>query len=283
MTINYNVTGAERKKLVQTIAEILECEAKYLGVPSCAYQIDYFTVDKNGVLSFDDSADSEEIEQLIEALCERGFEAEVETEESVIAIAYPMAKLGEEGLTNLKKYVEAKHDLFCEAFGTDELPLEADEEKVSFPWFDGEATPEQVQAYSTFVCKLCEMMATAKRVTATEKPIDNPKYAMRCICLRIGLIGSEYKEIRKAILARLSGSSAFKQDPRKEYAPGCDPIPTPENTVAFDVEEAKERLQDPQVQEEIKAILNGEDEDDEPVIKTEVVAKLTNPEGAICR
>ena len=39
--------------------------------------------------------------------------------------------------------------------------------------------------------------------------------------------------------------------------PGCDPIPTPENTVSFDVEEAKARLQDPAVQEEIKAILNG--------------------------
>ena len=103
------------------------------------------------------------------------------------------------------------------------------------------------------------MMATAKRVTATEKPIDNPKYAMRCICLRIGLIGEQYKEARKELLSRLSGSSAFKQGPRKEYAPGCDPIPTPENTVPFDVEEAKARLQDPAVQEEIKAILNGGD------------------------
>ena len=259
MTINYNVSGAERKKLVQNIAEILECEAKYLGVPSCAYQIDYFTVDKNGVLSFDDSADSEEVEQLIEALCERGFEAEVETEESVIAIAYPMAKLGEEGLANLKKYVEAKHDLFCEAFGTDELPIEIDEEKVSFPWFDGEATPEQVQAYSTFVCKLCEMMANAKRVTATEKSVENNKYAFRCILLRIGMIGDQYKGIRKELLSRLSGSSAFKSGVKKEYAPGCDPIPTPENTVPFDVEEAKARLQDPAVQEEIKAILNGGD------------------------
>ena len=134
------------------------------------------------------------------------------------------------------------------------------------------------------MCKLCEMMANAKRVTATEKPIDNPKYAFRCILLRIGLIGSEYAQARKELLSKLSGSSAFKHDIRKEYAPGCAPIPTPENTVPFNVEEAKERLKDPAVQEEIKAILNGEDEDDdEPVIKTEVVAKLTNPEGAICR
>ena len=259
MKIKYNVTGPERKKLVQAISEILECEATYLGVPSCAYQIDYFTVDKNGVLSFDDSADSEEIEQLIEALCERGFEAEVETEESVIAIAYPMAKLGEDGLANLRKYVEAKHDLFCEAFGTDELPIEADDEKVSFPWFDAESTPEQVQAYSTFVCKLCEMMANAKRVTASEKPIENNKYAFRCILLRIGMIGDQYKAIRRELLSRLSGSSAFKSGAKKEYAPGYDPIPTPENTVPFDVEEAKARLQDPAVQEEIKAILNGGD------------------------
>ena len=59
MTIKYNVTGPERKKLVQAISEILECEATYLGVPSCAYQIDYFTVDKEGTLKFDDSADSD--------------------------------------------------------------------------------------------------------------------------------------------------------------------------------------------------------------------------------
>ena len=101
MTINYNVTGAERKKLAQTIAEILECDVKYLGVPSCAYQIDYFTVDKNGSLSFDDRADSDEIEQLIEALCERGFEAEVETEEIGLEIQMPKSPLDALALDNL--------------------------------------------------------------------------------------------------------------------------------------------------------------------------------------
>ena len=40
MTITINATGAERKRLVQTIAQWLGCEAKYLGVPSCAYQVD---------------------------------------------------------------------------------------------------------------------------------------------------------------------------------------------------------------------------------------------------
>ena len=49
-----------------------------------------------------------------------------------------------------------------------------------------------------------------KRVTATEKPVDNEKYAFRCFLLRLGFIGSEYKAERKILLKNLSGSSAFK-------------------------------------------------------------------------
>ena len=54
MEIKYNVTGPDRKRLVQAIAQILESDAKYLGVPSCAYQVDNFTISKDGILSFDE-------------------------------------------------------------------------------------------------------------------------------------------------------------------------------------------------------------------------------------
>ena len=47
---------------------------------------------------------------------------------------------------------------------------------------------------------------------------------------------------------------------QKEYPPGCAPIPTPENTVPFDVDTAFEQLKKPEVQAEIKAILNGDTE-----------------------
>ena len=47
-----------------------------LGAPSFAYQVDYFTIDRNGAVTFDDRADSEEIENLIERLSSMGFEAE---------------------------------------------------------------------------------------------------------------------------------------------------------------------------------------------------------------
>ena len=45
MTITINATGAERKRLVQTISKWLGCDAKDLGVPSGAYRVDYFTID----------------------------------------------------------------------------------------------------------------------------------------------------------------------------------------------------------------------------------------------
>ena len=74
MKIRYNRIGSERKALVRAIEEITECTAQYLGAPTFAYQVDYFTIEKDGTLEFDDRADSEEIENLLEQLAERGFE-----------------------------------------------------------------------------------------------------------------------------------------------------------------------------------------------------------------
>ena len=38
MTLRYNLTGADRKRLVTAISEITGAPAKYLGAPSFAYQ-----------------------------------------------------------------------------------------------------------------------------------------------------------------------------------------------------------------------------------------------------
>ena len=39
---------------------------------------------------------------------------------------------------------------------------------------------------------------------------DNEKYAFRCFLLRLGMIGEEYKPVRRVLLRRLTGSSAFR-------------------------------------------------------------------------
>lgn len=48
MEVKFNVTGNERKELVTAIAEITGEKPRYKGVPSCAYQIGCFTVDRAG-------------------------------------------------------------------------------------------------------------------------------------------------------------------------------------------------------------------------------------------
>ncbi|WP_233276066.1 hypothetical protein [Schinkia azotoformans] len=54
------------------------------------------------------------------------------------------------------------------------------------------------------------MAKTQQRVNATEKQVDNEKYAFRCFLLRLGFVGSEFKTERKILLKNLSGNSAFK-------------------------------------------------------------------------
>ena len=117
MELNFNCTGNERKRLVNAISEIAGAPAKYLGAPSFAYQVDYFTIDRNGVVTFDDRADSEEIENLIDKLDNQGFKAEpqaVEATEPVepvpaevdgLCISMPASLFTETTLQNLKDII----------------------------------------------------------------------------------------------------------------------------------------------------------------------------------
>ena len=254
-------------ELVRAIAEILECDLKYLGMPSMSYQIGDYTVEKDGALTFDDRADSDEVERLIEALCERGFEAEISTEVTGFTIAYPRAKMSDAGIERLRKLLEAKGNLIRKALGVDALPIETDNEKVSFPWFEGTPEPDEIAAYSRFLCALCSFAEHQKRITCKAAEYENEKFAFRTFLLRLGFIGNEpeLKKARKILLSRLSGNSAFRKPRSADTAPVSPVIPTEENTVKVDIEEAIERLQDPQVQTEIKAILNGEDGENEDV------------------
>ena len=216
MTVKYNVTGAKRKELVQLISNFTGCDIKYNGAPTFAYEVDYFTIDKSGALSFDDKADSEVIERLLEMLYDNGFESEAlpeadepSTETTGLCVSMPRTLFTDTAMENLKSIVEAKKNLFMKAFDIDELPILEEDGKVCFPWFSGES-PEEIKAYDHFICKLCEMARTQKRVTATEKTVENEKYAFRCFLLRLGFIGAEYKEARKILLKNLEGNSAFK-------------------------------------------------------------------------
>ena len=238
MRIEFHRTGAERKALVTAIGEILEVRPKYKGMPSAAYEIDYYTVTKDGTLEFDDRTDSEDVEKLLEQLADRGIVAapaemaqawlnaraeelskasETEPQEANVGLTVEIP-LDKVSLSNLTKLLEAKGKLIRKALGISELSIEILEDRVAFPLFEELPDSDAVKAYTHFISALCEMSrnakrvtaTNAKRVTATEKPVENEKYAFRCFLLRLGFIGSEYKMERKILLKNLTGSSAFK-------------------------------------------------------------------------
>ncbi len=51
MIVNYNVKRKERKLLAQTIGKAIGVDAIYKGVPTCAYEIDYFTIEMRNMHS----------------------------------------------------------------------------------------------------------------------------------------------------------------------------------------------------------------------------------------
>lgn len=76
MEIRFNIEKNERKALAKKIAELVGEDAKYLGVPSCAYQIAFFTLSKDSVLSFSDRSDTEIVETVLDGLAKAGYEGE---------------------------------------------------------------------------------------------------------------------------------------------------------------------------------------------------------------
>ena len=225
MTITINAQGAERKRLVNTIAEWLGEDVHYCGAPTFAYEIGRFTVEKDGSLTFSDLIDSEVVERLLEHIYDEGFDIdqshteEEENDESKptgISIQLPASMFTEASLANLKAIIDSKGNLIKKALGAEELPINRLGDRYDFPWFKPYSDPQEVQAYMHFVTALCEMARTQKRITAKEKEVDNEKYAFRCFLLRLGFIGEEFKAERKILLRNLTGSSAFKSGAKEE-------------------------------------------------------------------
>lgn len=208
MQVKFNVTGKERKELVKGIERITNEKSKYLGMPSTAYEVGIFTIDKMGtVLCEDDFA----LESLVHNLIGDGFIHEEESKSKPVAtqgltVAIPRDKVA---LSKLEKIFENKGDLIKKALGVTSLEIKEDEEKVSFPWFEN-IDNEHLMTYTKFIAALCKMSVDAKRINESSKEVVNEKYAFRCFLLRLGFIGDEFKKDRKLLLEKLSGSSAFR-------------------------------------------------------------------------
>lgn len=209
MEIRFIIEKSQRKALAQKIGELTGSEVKYLGVPSCAYRIGEFILSKDAVLDCGDA----DTESLLAELDKAGYPAEEEPEE--LTVTMPRSFFTEQALANLKQIVENKGNLIRHALGTDDLPIEENDDKIEFPWFTISETGDG-DAYLKFIGALCEFAKNIKRVNSKPDTSDNEKYAFRCFLLRLGMIGAEYKQTRKVLLRNLTGSSAFRSGQRNE-------------------------------------------------------------------
>lgn len=214
MIIELGLTGSDRKELVKAVSEIIGASAEYQYMPTCAYKIGIdYTVTKEGNLEISDSADSKEVENLIDEMVTRGYDVPItgETdEENSLTVEMPLNLVDERTLNRIRRIIENKGELFKAAFKTDSLEINLTEKTIEFPWFTIEQDSD-ADAYCTFISMLCEFAKNQSRINNKPETTDNPKYTMRCYLLRLGMIGAEYKAVRKVLLRNLSGSSAFRK------------------------------------------------------------------------
>jgi len=237
MRINYE--AKDRKRMVKAIGEALEEKPVYQGVPSCAYQIAEFTVTRDGDLEFPDDTDPEIINGLLDALEEAGFQfpeneehavsvgteactdedGSVTTEETAVEVdqletptelTISLPIMESSALDRLQKMVDSKAMLIRKALDADQLTIQSDGDKVSFPWWKHMPTPDEAAAYMAFLAAMCRMARDAKRVIATEKPVESEKYSFRIFLIRLGFNGKENAAVRKTLLHRLPGNAAFR-------------------------------------------------------------------------
>lgn len=231
--LHYTLAGEQRKQMAQVISEIIQEKVVYKRVPTCAYQISFFTISKDGVLSWTEDTDAETVKGVVAGLQMMGFTAKTELriaeqtdsseraasddalEEEIkdsdtLTVEIPLRMVDEATLANLDRIIEGKGNLIRKAIGADSLVYEVKDDKVMFPWFTLSGDADEGLAYTQLISKLVEQARTAKRVTMKEKKVENEKYAFRCFLLRLGFIGDEYKAARRVLLKNLTGNGAWK-------------------------------------------------------------------------
>lgn len=77
-------------------------------------------------------------------------------------------------------------------------------------------TPDEMAAFRDLAACMNENAKKLKHSSFKPAQEDNPKFALRTWLLRLGMNGDDFKTTRKVLLAKLSGSAAFRTPAEKE-------------------------------------------------------------------
>ena len=235
----------DRKELIRALESKYGVKAKYLGAPKFDYEIvikeKIYTISKEGRIV---TAGGEEV--IPEILLSQQDEIKItDTGFMNYELTLPMEGHTAKTLRNLinmiyskqeliRKALEANRDLLNEdfVFGINQVPLETMEDfKIAIEGIDLdqgirfnldeqtlafkiELHPSKVDAAINLFALVNKSALAQHYASFKAKPTTNEKYTFRTWLLRLGMIGGEYKKVRKELLGSLSGNGAFKDPSR---------------------------------------------------------------------
>lgn len=137
-------------------------------------------------------------------------EASTSDETTRVTISIPRSSLTDDAITRLRGIIKNKEILFKRAVLADELPVEVDDEKISFPWFTLTGIPGEMEAYAQFLTQLCKMASEQTRILDRAYDGDNDRFAMRIFMVRLNMKGPEFALARKLMMQHLTGDSGWR-------------------------------------------------------------------------
>ena len=237
--------AANRKDVVKAVSAILGQPSRYLGVPTCAYEVGNCTIDRSGAVETEDEKTAEMVRA---GLLEQGLIETPNTEIEETTVSLPVEGMTAEGLKNLIFLIHSKQYLINRAFAEEvfRIPAELAEELGSaevpdaeaflrifqshaggckgIGFFDGKMAftlpaindPDMILAFTHLAAAMAQQARGQKRIRPDETIEENEKYYMRIWLLRLGFGGKEGKEVRNLLLKNLKGHSAFRTEANKQ-------------------------------------------------------------------
>ena len=237
--------AANRKDVVKAVSGILGEPSKYLGVPTCAYEVGNCTIDRSGAVETEDEKTAEMVRA---GLLEQGLIESLQAEVEETTVSLPVEGMTAEGLKNLIFLTHSKQYLINRAFAEEVFRIPAAlvealggtevsgtetflqtfqshaEGCRGIGFQDGKITftlptaddPDMIKAFTHLTAAMVQQAKEQKRISPKETIEENEKYYMRIWLLRLGFGGRDGKEVRDILMKNLKGHSAFRTEENKQ-------------------------------------------------------------------
>lgn len=237
--------AANRKDVVKAVSTILGQPSRYLGVPTCGYEVGNCTIDRSGAVETEDEKTAEMVRA---GLLEQGLIENPQAEVDGTTVSLPVEGMTAEGFKNLIYLIHSKQYLINRSFAEEVFRIPAElvetlggtelpdteaflqvfqshaEGCKGIGFFDGKMAftlpaindPDMIMAFTHLAAAMAQQAREQKRIRSDETIEENEKYYMRIWLLRLGFGGAEGKTVRNLLLKNLKGHSAFRTDENKQ-------------------------------------------------------------------